>query len=72
MRNILENRSDLSSRIFWTLFGLAAFAAVLVGCGEKGAAVADRPKSGIDAMIDADKVFYASSFTTLGQVRVCH
>ena len=68
VRNILENRSDLSSKIFWTLFCLAAFAVVLVGCGEKGAAVADKPKSGIDAMTDADKVFYASSFTTLGTV----
>ena len=48
---------------------VAAFAAVLVGCGEKdGAAVADRPKSVFDAMTDADKVFYASSFTTLGTV----
>ena len=47
---------------------LAAFAAVLVGCGEKGAAVADRPKSGIDAMTVADKVYYAASFTTLGTV----
>ena len=44
-------------------------AAVFAGCGEKdGAAVADRPKYGIDAMTDADKVFYASSFTTLGTV----
>lgn len=47
---------------------VAAFAAVLVGCGEKGAAVADRPKSVFDTMTDADKVFYASSFTTLGTV----
>lgn len=47
---------------------VAAFAAVLVGCGEKGAAVADRPKSGIDAMTVADKVYYAASFTTLGTV----
>ena len=44
--------------------------AVLAGRGENGggAAVAERPKSGIDAMTDADKVFYASSFTTLGTV----
>ena len=44
--------------------------AVFAGCGENGgsAAVAERPKSGIDAMTDADKVFYASSFTTLGTV----
>ena len=48
---------------------VAAFAAVFAGCGEKdGAAVADRPKSVFDAMTDADKVFYASSFTTLGTV----
>ena len=43
---------------------------VFAGCGENGggAAIAERPKSGIDAMTDADKVFYASSFTTLGTV----
>ena len=44
--------------------------AVFAGCGENGggAAVVERPKSGIDAMTDADKVFYTSSFTTLGTV----
>ena len=42
---------------------VAAFAAVLVGCGEKdGAAVADRPKSVFDAMTDEDRAFYAKSF----------
>ena len=46
-------------------------AAVLVGCGEKKAApapVAEKPKFGIAAMTDEDKVYFAHSFTTLGTV----
>ena len=45
-------------------------AALFAGCGEKGggAAAADKPKSGIAAMTDEDRAFYASSFTTLATV----
>ena len=46
-------------------------AAVLVGCGEQKAAPAsftEKPKFGIAAMTDEDKVYFAHSFTTLGTV----
>ena len=49
----------------------AISAAVLVGCGEKkeaSAPVAEKPKFGIAAMTDEDKVYFAHSFTTLGTV----
>lgn len=63
---------NVMMRAAYTVQVLALIAAaVLAGCGENGgdgAAVAERPKSGIAAMTDADKAFYASSFTTLGTV----
>ena len=57
-------------RLLIPIVAAAVIAAVVAGCGENGgsAAVAEKPKSGIAAMTYEDKVFYASSFTTLGTV----